>query len=168
MRTPRENQPLRDFAHSVDVLIASAFAGRPPPKRAAENPNDAAIARALPSPSHAANDDVVFLFEAAATGSAVQAIVSESDCRLWTLEIFVGTSPRDRAEERGSLLLAVSAENRDAYEGCTASIYAGSNTLFAKGVIINGELFSEVSLRGLDLQKVDKVWVKFGPQACPP
>jgi hypothetical protein len=122
-------------------------------------------------PAPFANDNVVFLLRAAAGGSAALALVCKSECGLWTLEIFVGTSVQDRAEERGSLLLAVHPENRAPYEGCTASVLVGdvgSERLLAEGMILDGELYSEISLAGLDLQRHDKVWVRFGPKPPAP
>jgi hypothetical protein len=173
MSTPRGNQLWHNFTHSVDVLIASALAGRQRLNRGAENPDDAAIVSArqssrLPGSLPAANDndDVVFLLKAAAGGPAEQAILSESECGLWTLEIFVGMSPADRSEERGSVVLAVHADSRDAYEGRMASVYVGAE-LLAQGVIVNGELFSDVALRGVDLQKVDEVRVRFAAEKSP-
>jgi hypothetical protein len=168
MTARSRNQSWHDFAHTVDVLIASAFAEVPPLKRVSENPDDEAAPRAPPRPPRPANDDVVFLFEAAATGEIAQAIVSHSECGLWTLEIFVGTSSGDRAEQRGSLLLTTRGQNRAAYEGCAASIYVGVGEFLAAGVIVNSELFSEISLKGLDLQKTGKIWVRFASRAFPP
>jgi hypothetical protein len=126
---------------------------------------------AMTGPAPFANDNVLFLLRAAAGGSAASALVCESECGLWTLEVFVGTSVQDRAAERGSLLLAVHPENRTPYEGCTASVLVGdvgSERLLAEATIVNGELYAEVSLAGLDLQRHDKIWVRFGPKPTSP
>lgn len=133
--------------------------------RGADESGRSAALRAL---RQAEFSKVVFLLRAAADESASHPLRCVSESGLWTLEVFVGTSVHDRATERGSLLMIVHPENRVPYEGCTASVFvgdAGAKTVLAEGVIVDGELFSEISLAGLNLHHHDKVWVTFGPKA---
>jgi hypothetical protein len=118
--------------------------------------------------AEAADDNVIFLLRAAADGSSTQGLCSVSDCGLWELEVYVGTSAEDRAAQRGTVFITVHPDNQAAYESCTASVFvddAGAERLLAEGAIADGKLELPISLEGLDLQHRHKVWVAFRSKA---
>ncbi len=106
-----------------------------------------------------------FLLLAAAGASDSKAILCHSQSGLWTLEVFVGQSPRDRELERGYLLLSVQADHRATYEGRMARIFVkdgDSERILAEDIVHDGELYAEISLKGLQLRTRDAVNVIFG------
>jgi len=105
-----------------------------------------------------------FQLLAAASGTEHQAILCRSQSGLWTLEIFVGTSELDASEGRGYLLLTVHPDHRASYEGLTARVFVtidGEERVLAEATIRDGEVYADVSLRGLDLWTRDAVNVVF-------
>ena len=109
-----------------------------------------------------------FQLMAAASGADHQAILCRSQSGLWTLEIFVGTSAEDEREGRGYLLLTVHPDHRASYEGRTARVFVtvgGDERVLAEAAIRDGEIYTPVALRGLDLWTRDAVNVVFSPGA---
>ena len=108
----------------------------------------------------------VFPLLAAASDEAPQGLVCTSQSGLWTLEIFVGLSPEDQAAGRGQVLLTVHADHRATYEGRRAKVFiatAEGERVLADAEIVDGALFADITLTGLDLQRRDAVNVVFGP-----
>ena len=114
----------------------------------------------------AANDIEIFQLMAAASGSNDASIVCRSQSGIWTLEVFSGQSPDDRAAGRGVLLLSVHPEHQASYERRGARVFvidAGAERVLAEGRIEGGELYADIVLTGLDLRRRDAVNVVFGP-----
>jgi hypothetical protein len=114
----------------------------------------------------AANDIEVFQLMAAASKADDASIVCRSQSGIWTLEVFSGQSPEDRAAGNGVLLLSVHPEHQASYEGRTARVFvidAGAERVLAEGRIEGGELYADIVLTGLDLRRRDAINVVFGP-----
>ncbi|MBI1219982.1 MAG: hypothetical protein GC186_15680 [Rhodobacteraceae bacterium] len=110
----------------------------------------------------------VFRLFAAATGGTTEGLVCTSTSGLWTLEIFAGLAPEDRAAGRGQVLLSVHLDHRASYEGLTARIFIhgpDGETVLAEAAVVEGEAFADVSLSGLDLTGRDAVNVTFSPRS---
>ena len=102
----------------------------------------------------------------AAAGASDKAILCRSQSGLWTLEVFVGQSARDREAERGYLLLSVHADHRATYEGRIARIFVKNGDeerTLAEETVRDGEVYAEISLKGLELRTRDAVNATFGP-----
>lgn len=126
---------------------------------------DAAIARApgnvtalrprAPAPAER------FLLLAAASERDERAILCRSQSGIWTLEIFVATDE----PETGYLLLSVHPDHRETYEGRTARVFTqigNEERVLADEIVRNGEIYTPVSLAGLDLRTRDAINVTFG------
>jgi hypothetical protein len=114
----------------------------------------------------AANDVEVFQLMAAASKADDASIVCRSQSGIWTLEVFSGQSPEDRAAGNGVLLLSVHPEHQASYDGRTARVFiidAGAERVLAEGRIEGGELYADIVLTGLDLRRRDAINVVFGP-----
>lgn len=111
-----------------------------------------------------------FFLLAAASAEAHQGLHCTSQSGLWTLEIFVGKSPRDQADERGKVLLSVHPDHHATYEGRMARVFVTTpegERVLAEAVVREGELCADISLAGLDLLKRDAVSVVFGSGGPP-
>jgi hypothetical protein len=123
----------------------------------------APLHRPAPAP---ANDVEVFQLLAAASDTDEASIICRSQSGIWTLEVFAGQSPEDRAAARGVLLLSVHPEHQTGYEGRVARVFivdAGAERVLAEGPVAEGELYADITLTGLDLRRRDAVNVVFGP-----
>jgi len=117
----------------------------------------------------AANDVEVFQLMAAATRSDDASIVCRSQSGIWTLEVFTGQSPEERAAGQGVLLLSVHPEHQASYDRRTARVFvieAGAERVLAEGRIVAGELYADIVLTGLDLRRRDAISVVFGPASA--
>lgn len=140
-----------------DRTAASLQADVIPFRRDALNPSASAAGVAAP-----AFDSFELL--AAASGADHPAILCRSQSGLWTLEVFVGTSERDRKTGQGSLLLTVHPEHRATYEGRIARVFVmigNEERILAEAPVRDGEVYAAISLSGLDLWTRDAVNVVF-------
>jgi hypothetical protein len=111
-----------------------------------------------------------FMLRAAASQEAHQGLLCSSQSGLWTLEVFVGQSPADRAAERGQVLLSVDPGHRATYEGRMARIFVvtpGGERVLAEAAVRDGELCADIALAGLDLHLRDAINAVFGAAASP-
>lgn len=102
-----------------------------------------------------------FLLLAAASERYEMAILCRSQSGIWTLEIFVATDE----PETGYLLLSVHPDHRETYEGRTARVFTqigNEERVLADEIVRNGEIYTPVSLAGLDLRTRDAINVTFG------
>jgi len=147
----------------VDAAISEWLKGRTDAVRPADVIPFRPASRPQPSRPPAPLSDS-FQLLAAASGGAHQAILCRSQSGIWTLEIFVGTSEADASEGRGYLLLTVHPDHRTTYEGLTARVFVtldNDERVLAEATIRDGEVYADVSLRGLDLWTRDAVNVVF-------
>ncbi|MDE2163351.1 MAG: hypothetical protein KGJ53_09325 [Alphaproteobacteria bacterium] len=103
-----------------------------------------------------------FMLLAAAGGTDSKAVLCRSQSGIWTLEVFV--APDDG--QKGYLLLSVHPDHRDTYEGRTARIFTRvgyDERVLAEETVRAGEIYTPISLVGLDLHTRDAVNVIFGP-----
>lgn len=102
-----------------------------------------------------------FLLLAAASERDEKAILCLSQSGIWTLEIFVATDE----PEKGCLLLSVHPDHRETYEGRAARVFTqigNDERVLADEIVRNGEIYTPVSLAGLDLRTRDAISVMFG------
>jgi hypothetical protein len=153
-------------ADLVDAAIAiwgQDRANAPPPaailpfRRGGLNPAAAASDTSAP-------DFDSFQLLAAAGGTDHPAILCRSQSGLWTLEVFAGTSERDQHTGQGYLLLSVHPDYRATYEGRTARVFVmigNEERVLAEAPVRDGEVYTAISLAGLDLWARDAVNVVF-------
>jgi len=101
-----------------------------------------------------------FLPLAAASESGNKAVLCRSQSGIWTLEVFV--SPDDA--NKGYLLLSVHPDHRATYEGRTGRVFVKlgeDERVLAEEVVRKGEIYTAVSLAGLDLHARDAINVTF-------
>ena len=149
----RSGQPPASLMQAARDLLAPA---RP---RASADIVQLRASPPAPAPV-AANDVEVFQLLAAATRSDDASIVCRSQSGIWTLEVFV--SPDDA--NKGYLLLSVHPDHRATYEGRTGRVFVklGENErVLAEEVVRKGEIYTAISLAGLDLHARDAINVTF-------
>jgi len=101
-----------------------------------------------------------FMLLAAASESGNKAVLCRSQSGIWTLEVFV--SPDDA--NKGYLLLSVHPDHRATYEGRTGRVFVKlgeDERVLAEEVVRKGEIYTAVSLAGLDLHARDAINVTF-------
>ena len=101
-----------------------------------------------------------FMLLAAASESGNRAVLCRSQSGIWTLEVFV--SPDDA--NKGYLLLSVHPDHRATYEGRTGRVFVKlgeDERVLAEEVVRKGEIYTAVSLAGLDLHARDAINVTF-------
>jgi hypothetical protein len=101
-----------------------------------------------------------FMLLAAASESGNKAVLCRSQSGIWTLEVFV--SPDDA--NKGYLLLSVHPDHRATYEGRTGRVFVKrgeDERVLVEEVVRNGEIYTAVSLAGLDLHARDAINVTF-------
>jgi hypothetical protein len=101
-----------------------------------------------------------FMLLAAASETGNKAVLCRSQSGIWTLEVFV--SPDDA--NKGYLLLSVHPDHRATYEGRTGRVFVklGENErVLAEEVVRKGEIYTAISLAGLDLHARDAINVTF-------
>jgi hypothetical protein len=111
-----------------------------------------------------------FSLLAAASLSEHGGLLCVSQSGLWTIQIFVGESAEDRAADRGQILLSVHPDHKPTYEGRHARIFVTlpqGERVLAEAVVQDGELFADITLKGLDLHLRDAVNVVFGAAPAP-
>jgi hypothetical protein len=150
----------------VDAAIAIWEQDRttaPPPaailpfRRNGLNPATAAAGTSVPTFDS-------FQLLAAASGTDHPAILCRSQSGLWTLEVFVETSERDQNSDQGYLLLSVHPDHRATYEGRSARVFVmigNEERVLAEAPVRDGEIYTAISLAGLDLWTRDAVNVVF-------
>jgi len=105
-----------------------------------------------------------FMLLAAASETGNKAVLCRSQSGIWTLEVFSGQSPDDREAGRGVLLLSVHPEHQASYERRTGRVFVklGENErVLAEEVVRKGEIYTAISLAGLDLHARDAINVTF-------
>jgi hypothetical protein len=105
-----------------------------------------------------------FRLRAAASARPDQAVLCKSDSGIWMLEVFVARHSEEGAS--ASLLLSVDPDYRASYEGLRAKVFVtveGVERILAEADVRNGELYSGISLEGLDLYARDAISVVFAP-----
>jgi hypothetical protein len=153
----------RDFLEAASQMVEAPSQALSAVLRARLRGADV-VALRRPSPASPAVNTDTFLLLAAASDVDDPTIVCRSQSGLWTLEVFTGQSPEDRAVGRGSLLLRVHGEHAAGYEGRSTKIFVmidGAERILAEDVVRGGELYAPVSLKGLDLRRRDAVSVVF-------
>lgn len=101
-----------------------------------------------------------FMLLAAASESGNKAVFCRSQSGIWTLEVFV--SPDDA--NKGYLLLSVHPDHRATYEGRTGRVFVKlgeDERVLAEEVVRKGEIYTAISLAGLDLHARDAINVTF-------
>jgi hypothetical protein len=101
-----------------------------------------------------------FMLLAAASETGNKAVLCRSQSGIWTLEIFV--SPDDA--NKGYLLLSVHPDHRATYEGRTGRVFVKlgeDERVLAEEVVRKGEIYTAISLAGLDLHARDAINVTF-------
>jgi hypothetical protein len=141
---------------SSDTLRPAEVIAFPPASRA-RGPSPQAS-----SPSPPLVDS--FELPAAASGTDHRTILCLSQSGLWTLEVLVGTAAEDEREGRGYLRLTVHPDHRATYDGLTARAFVtigGEERVLAAATIRDGGIYTDISLRGIDLWRRDAVNVAF-------
>jgi hypothetical protein len=101
-----------------------------------------------------------FMLLAAASETGKQAVFCRSQSGIWTLEVFV--TPGDA--DKGFLLLSVHPDHRATYEGRAARVFVKlgeDERVLAEAVVREGEIYTPISLAGLDLRSRDAINVTF-------
>jgi hypothetical protein len=101
-----------------------------------------------------------FMLLAAASETGNKAVLCRSQSGIWTLEVFVSSDDADK----GYLLLSVHPDHRATYEGRAGRVFVklGENErVLAEEVVRKGEIYTTVSLAGLDLHARDAINVTF-------
>jgi hypothetical protein len=101
-----------------------------------------------------------FMLLAAASESGNKAVFCRSQSGIWTLEVFVAPGDADK----GFLLLSVHPDHRATYEGRAARVFVklgDDERVLAEDVVREGEIYTAISLLGLDLRSRDAINVTF-------
>jgi hypothetical protein len=121
-------------------------------------------AKVVPLAARARRSDAAlterFMLLAAASETGNKAVLCRSQSGIWTLEVFV--SPDDA--DKGYLLLSVHPDHRATYEGRTGRVFVKlgeDERVLAEEVVRKGEIYTAVSLAGLDLHSRDAINVTF-------
>ncbi|HTW34610.1 MAG TPA: hypothetical protein VMD53_08325 [Rhizomicrobium sp.] len=101
-----------------------------------------------------------FMPLAAASETGNKAVLCRSQSGIWTLEVFVAPNDADK----GYLLLSVHPDHRATYEGRVARVFVKlgeAERVLAEAVVRKGEIYTPISLEGLDLHSRDAINVTF-------
>jgi len=101
-----------------------------------------------------------FMLLAAASDTGNKAVFCRSQSGIWTLEVFVAPDDADK----GYLLLSVHPDHRATYEGRMGRVFVKlgeDERVLAEAAVRKGEIYTAISLAGLDLHARDAINVTF-------
>jgi hypothetical protein len=122
--------------------------------------NESCGANVVPLSVRAAPPTERFMLLAAASETGNKAVLCRSQSGIWTLEIFVAPDDADK----GYLLLSVHPDHRATYEGRAARVFVKlgeDERVLAEEIVRKGEIYTAISLLGLDLHSRDAINVTF-------